>query len=149
MLKRSVSTSGDHPKKSEKKAPTDPRRYAIVFVMVLSGLIVVAHVMPSDWYAQYIMDTNQDMLVVDKVEGVYEATATILALVSFGSVLGIRLSTNKDASGRQLGGLLLVSGGSLHVIVIQVLVMGGVCCGSYQPVSSIHHIDGYISHVYS
>ena len=112
------------------KTTIRPRRYALAFILLLWGLTLAVYVTPPDLYAQYVVDTDQAPPTANNVEGVYEATATILALVSFGSVLGVRLSTNKDTAGRQLGGLILVSGGSLLVIIIQVLVMGGLCCGS-------------------
>ena len=125
-----LGTYSTHMPTKKEKPPTDPRKYAIMFVVILLCVTILVVIIPSDCYAQYIIDMDQDMLVIDKVEGVYEATATILALVSFGSVLGIRLSANKDTAVRQRGGLLLVLGSSIHVILIQVLVMGGLCCGS-------------------
>ena len=102
-------------KRTGKKPPTNPIRYTAIFIMILWLVTILVAVMPSDLYATYLIDTDQDMLVIDKVEGVYEATATILALVSFGSILGIRLSTNKDTAGRQRSGLLLIVGSSFHV----------------------------------
>ena len=125
-----LGTYSTHMPTKKANPPTNPRIYPIIFVMILLCMTGLVAIIPSDCYASYIIDTNQDMLVLDKVNGVYEATATILALVSFGSVLGMRLSANKNTAGRQRGGLLLVSGSSINVILIQVLVMGGLCCGS-------------------
>lgn len=93
-----------------------------------------------DQYVQYFPDAAKIPSDIHKIEGIYEATATILALVSFGSVLGVRLSTNRHAAGLQQGGLILVFGGSFLVIIIQVLVLGGLCCGSLSTIQYLAYI---------
>ena len=95
-------------KKSNEGPLITHKTYAAIFVMILLCVTGLVAIIPSDCYASYIIDMNQDVLVLGNIEGVYEATATILALVSFGSVLGIRLSANKDTAGRQRSGLYSV-----------------------------------------
>ena len=112
-----------------KKAPTRSGTRALVLVLVLACLTIAVPEIPTDWYAHYVIDVDH-ATTVGGIDGIYEATATILALVSFGSVLGVRLSSNKDAAGRQRGGLALVSGGSFLVVIIQASVMVKLCCGS-------------------
>lgn len=123
-----------------KKAPTRSNARALAFVMVLLVLAFAVYTVPSDLYSRYVIDADKELVGVNGVEGMYEATATILALVSFGSILGVKLNPNKDAAGRQRGGLLLVSGGSAVVIIIQVSVMTKLCCGSLFASQYIIHI---------
>ena len=111
-----------------KESTTAYPMLCVMPVVILWGLTLSVHSSP-DLYAQHLASADEITSDIRKIEGIYEATATILALVSFGSVLGVRLSTNRYAAGIQRGSLTLVFGGSLLVIIIQVLVMGGLCCG--------------------
>lgn len=60
--------------------------------------------------------------------GLFEASATILAFVSLGSVLGVRLNQNNMQSRVQFGGIILVLLCSAVVILIQTGIMLGLCC---------------------
>ena len=76
----------------------------------------------------HIVLTPLDMTWTNNIDGMYEASATILALVGFGSTIGVKISTNKLRASIQLAGLLLVFGGSITIIMAQVFIMIGLCC---------------------
>ena len=65
---------------------------------------------------------------LDDLDGIYEASATILALIGFGSTIGVKISTNEKQANTQLTGLILVFGCGAIVIIAQVFTMMGACC---------------------
>ena len=72
--------------------------------------------------------SSPDMTWKEDTDGLYEASATILALVGFGSTIGVKISANKMRAAAQLAGLTLVFGASSIVIMVQVVTMMGLCC---------------------
>lgn len=84
----------------------------------------------TTYFISLVMFFNNppDMMWVDNIDGMYEASASILALVGFGSTIGVKISANKLRAQAQLAGLLLVFGGSGLVIMTQVIIMMGLCC---------------------
>lgn len=90
-------------------------------------ILLIAFVMTCITHFVFF-NTSPDMMWVDNIDGMYEASASILALVGFGSTIGVKISANKLRAQAQLAGLLLVFGGSGLVIMTQVIIMMGLCC---------------------
>ena len=107
----------------------EPSNKAGIFLVVMLVMIAIVAVVPPWHYGDPLgIDAEKAMRDAGKIDGMYEATATILGLVGFGSIIGIRFSTNKEQFGIQKGGLLLVGGCNVLVILLQTLTMIGVCC---------------------
>ena len=70
-------------------------------------------------------DTNW----IDDKGGMYEASATILALTSLGYLLGIRFGVTVRGLKYQGLGIALVSASIIVVIIVQTHIMWGLCCG--------------------
>lgn len=98
-----------------------------LFAMII-GIAAASLVPPWIYGAPLGIDVNEAMKNASTVNGIYEATATILGLVGLGSIIGVKFSTNKEQFGVQRGGLVLVGGCNVLVILIQTLIMLGVCC---------------------
>lgn len=102
-------------------------RHAIAIVaLLLVGVVAVT--ITHTVYQICISKSISDMLQVMDGDGLYEASATILALVGFGSTIGVRISSDRTRATTQLSGLILVFGSSGVVIITQVAIMVGLCC---------------------
>ena len=86
----------------------------VIMVLTASGLVLLISSTPNK--------------PLDDVDGIFEASATILAFVSLGSVLGVRFNRNITRSRRQFGGIIVVLVFSATVIIIQTAIMLGLCC---------------------
>lgn len=61
-------------------------------------------------------------------DGLFETSATILAFSTLGSVLGIRFSSDKDRGMAQVAMLSIIILCTTTVIVLQAVVIVGLCC---------------------
>ncbi len=102
------------------------REASILVALLLVGVVGVTtiHIIFQDQLTKPLSDLFQEM----KEDGLYEASAMILALVGFGSIIGVRISSDRTLATTQVSGLILVFGSSSVVIITQVLIMIGVCC---------------------
>lgn len=87
----------------------------VVIVLVICGMILL-----------YFNSSNKPLN--DSADGLFEASATILAFVSLGSILGIRLSSDKTQGTAQFGAVAFVLILSIVVLVIQTIIIISLCC---------------------
>lgn len=77
------------------------------------------------------MPPQSDDSFVGRIDAdtVYIASATILALTSFGSIVGVRISSERETARVQAGGITLMLGSVMAIVFVQVWVMITACCG--------------------
>ena len=63
------------------------------------------------------------------------ASATILALTSFGSILGVRISKDRVTVQTQAKGFIFILGGAVAITITQALIMGATCCNELHSVA--------------
>ena len=102
-------------------ALTSRKRKTITWTAVLVVLGLVIYGMAS------AASSFSDKLLNDK-DGLFEASATILAFVSLGSVLDVRLSSDRAKGAAQFGGIAVVLICSAVVIIIQTAIILWLCC---------------------
>lgn len=105
-----------------------PTTRASMAVVVLFGVVAVFHILPPECYAGHIGMSEPSESWENGTDGLYEATATVMGLVSFGSFVGIKLSTNRERAGLQRGGLIMIFGCNIIMVLIQSSTMLGICC---------------------
>lgn len=104
-----------------------PLNKTVVIVGLLGGVVLMATVYPLFSIVEF-NPSPPDMAWLERAGGVYEASATILAVVSLGSILGVRIDTDPEQAKIQKAALYLVLGCSGVVVLAQVLTMIGICC---------------------
>ena len=104
--------------------PSSTKQAAVIVALLLSGVVAVT-VIHAIFHASKSLP---DLLQVMDGDGLYAASATILALVGFGSIIGVRIRSDRTRATTQLSGIILVFGSSSVVILTQVVTMIGLCC---------------------
>lgn len=91
-----------------------------VVILIVVGLVIGCMIL--------VYSQSSDRLLNDSVDGLFEASATILAFVSLGSILGVRLSANRDQGSVQFGAIGMVLICSAAVLLIQTAIIILFCC---------------------
>lgn len=104
-------------------------KQARIMIWLLTGVLVALFFLQIPFHLANIPYKE----LMNNDGGIYEASATILALVGFGSTIGVKISANKQRASIQWMGLSLVYGSSALVILAQTLIMTTLCClGLYE-----------------
>lgn len=93
---------------------------AMVLFILLDNLTIPFDTAP--------VSSRLDTAWIEDKGGMYEASATILALVSFGYVLGVRFGATVEGVRHQGSGIKLIFLSTVAVIISQTSIMLGLCC---------------------
>ena len=114
------SSGGDAPEEHAESNSAEPSRHSLVIRSETTGdvWVIEAERADDDWPVEVGRDT------------VYLASATIVGLATFGSLVSVRIISKPKTHGRRTLGLVLMYTGALTVIGYHSYFMYSACCGS-------------------
>lgn len=99
------------------------RKAKVCLAVMTVAIVLVAY------YGMLLFDDHPNKPLDKDTDGLFEASATILAFVSLGSVLGVRFNTNTPQKNMvQFGGIIVILICSAIVIIVQTIIILGLCC---------------------
>ena len=115
-----ASPGGDASGEQTEPNSAEPGRHSLVIGSETTGDVWVIEVERKD--DNWKVDVERDTA--------YLASATIVALATFGSLVSIRVFGNPETLKSRTWGFGMIFGGVVAVIIFQSLLMYGACCGS-------------------
>ena len=115
-----ASPSGDASGEQTEPNSAEPGRHSLVIRSETTEDVWVIEVERKD--DNWKVDVERDTA--------YLASATIIALATFGSLVSIRVFGNPETLKSRTWGFGMIFGGVVAVIIFQSLLMYGACCGN-------------------
>lgn len=112
------------------------RLAAFTAIMPLALLVTVVVLTLISYYDISIQPVDQQGAKwANEVNGIYEASATILVITSLASILSVKISSDRDKARIQHAGIVMVIGNNIVIILTQITIMLGLCCTGLEKIT--------------